>query len=283
MDNPRHVHYAARTEGVPMTEAEWLAATDELRMVNFARGIASERKLRLFFRACAARVVDLTPINEPRQVLAAVEEYADGLLDGAQLSAVERACYARLSFPHRPFDGSWHQFEESAVLAACFAAGPIDAAIGTLRLAREARVCELFLRCYQLLPLRADKFLRLPKEVGQPGEVVPPDISAGFTSEYTTVVTEEMDYQLRILREIVGNPFRLNDAITRARGAWNDGVVQTIAAGAYDMRDYRSLPLLAEALEDAGCTDAELLGHLRSHGPHVRGCWALDLILSKDR
>jgi hypothetical protein len=39
--------------------------------------------------------------------------------------------------------------------------------------------------------------------------------------------------------------------------------------------------LLADALEDAGCTDAELLGHLRSPGPHVRGCWAVDLVLGK--
>jgi hypothetical protein len=40
-------------------------------------------------------------------------------------------------------------------------------------------------------------------------------------------------------------------------------------------------PLLADALEDAGCTDAELLVHLRSPGPHVRGCWGLDLVLGK--
>ncbi len=42
------------------------------------------------------------------------------------------------------------------------------------------------------------------------------------------------------------------------------------------------LPVLADAFEAAGCTDAELLGHLRGPGAHVRGCWALDLILSKE-
>jgi hypothetical protein len=42
------------------------------------------------------------------------------------------------------------------------------------------------------------------------------------------------------------------------------------------------LAVLADALEEAGCADAGLLGHLRSRGPHVRGCWALDLILGRE-
>jgi hypothetical protein len=46
--------------------------------------------------------------------------------------------------------------------------------------------------------------------------------------------------------------------------------------------DPARLTVLADALEDAGCTDADLLGHLRSPGPHVRGCWAVDLVLGKE-
>jgi hypothetical protein len=49
----------------------------------------------------------------------------------------------------------------------------------------------------------------------------------------------------------------------------------------YADRAFDRLPLLADALEDAGCTDDELLGHLRAPGPHVRGCWAVDLVLGK--
>jgi hypothetical protein len=49
-----------------------------------------------------------------------------------------------------------------------------------------------------------------------------------------------------------------------------------IARAIYDDRAYNRLPLLADALEDAGCTNAELLGHLRGPGPHVRGCWAVE-------
>jgi hypothetical protein len=61
-----------------------------------------------------------------------------------------------------------------------------------------------------------------------------------------------------------------------------EGTVGRLAATLYDERSFDWLSLLADALEDAGCIDAELLGHLRSPGPHVRGCWALDLILSRD-
>jgi hypothetical protein len=61
-----------------------------------------------------------------------------------------------------------------------------------------------------------------------------------------------------------------------------------LAQAAYDERhlpsghlDNARLAVLSDALEEAGCTDADILAHLRSPGPHVRGCWALDLILGK--
>jgi hypothetical protein len=63
--------------------------------------------------------------------------------------------------------------------------------------------------------------------------------------------------------------------------ACDGGVVPKLATAIYAGRTFDELPVLADALEDAGCTDAELLGHLRSPGPHVRGCWAVDLVLGK--
>jgi hypothetical protein len=54
-----------------------------------------------------------------------------------------------------------------------------------------------------------------------------------------------------------------------------------LAQTVYDKRAFERLPILADALEDAGCTDAELLAHFRSPGPHVRGCFALDAVLGK--
>jgi hypothetical protein len=64
---------------------------------------------------------------------------------------------------------------------------------------------------------------------------------------------------------------------------WLTPPVQKLAQAAYQDRDFGVLPILADALEEAGCTDADILNHCRGPGPHVRGCWVVDLILSKDR
>jgi hypothetical protein len=72
-------------------------------------------------------------------------------------------------------------------------------------------------------------------------------------------------------------PFRSITVNSQSRTA----AVRQLADAIYEDRDFDSLPVLADALKDAGCSDAELLGHLRSPGPHVRGCWAVDLVLGK--
>lgn len=83
-----------------------------------------------------------------------------------------------------------------------------------------------------------------------------------------------------IFRDIVGNPFLPVrwTAESRLRTATVLGVAQRI----YDDRDFVAMPILADVLEDAGCTDAAILDHCRGPDPHVRGCWVVDLILGKD-
>jgi hypothetical protein len=92
-----------------------------------------------------------------------------------------------------------------------------------------------------------------------------------------------------LVRCVYGNPFRPAPLIDPAWLEWNGGTVRTLAESAYAERtlpectlDTASLVLVADALEDAGCADAEMLGHLRGPGPHVRRCWALDLVLGKE-
>jgi hypothetical protein len=58
--------------------------------------------------------------------------------------------------------------------------------------------------------------------------------------------------------------------------------VVAIAAGVREEQAFERLPILADALEEAGCTDADILAHCRGPGPHVRGCWVVDLILGKE-
>jgi hypothetical protein len=86
--------------------------------------------------------------------------------------------------------------------------------------------------------------------------------------------------QMGLLRDIVGNPF-LSVAVSPSWMLWNDGTIPKLAHGIYDDRAFDHLPILADALEDAGCDDADILAHCRGPGPHVRGCWVVDLILGK--
>jgi hypothetical protein len=74
---------------------------------------------------------------------------------------------------------------------------------------------------------------------------------------------------------LFGNPFR---PVTIAQ-SWQTPTAVAIARTIYDERGFQDLPVLADALEDAGGTDADILNHLRGPGPHVRGCWVVDLLL----
>jgi hypothetical protein len=58
--------------------------------------------------------------------------------------------------------------------------------------------------------------------------------------------------------------------------------VLTVATGIFTDHAFDRLPILADALEDAGCTHADILGHCRGDGAHVRGCWVVDLVLGKE-
>jgi hypothetical protein len=82
-----------------------------------------------------------------------------------------------------------------------------------------------------------------------------------------------------LFRDIAGNPFCPLPLLATALLAWNDGTVRRIARGIYEERAFDRLPILADALEEAGCTDGAVLAHCRSPGPHVRGCWPVDLAL----
>jgi hypothetical protein len=83
------------------------------------------------------------------------------------------------------------------------------------------------------------------------------------------------------IREVFGSPFR-PVSIEPAWLAWNDSTVVKLAQSIYADRRFDRLPTLADALEDAGCTNTDILAHCRVPGVHVRGCWVVDLLLGKE-
>jgi hypothetical protein len=103
-----------------------------------------------------------------------------------------------------------------------------------------------------------------------------------------------------LVREIFGNPFRwpLNDATMPEPGRdpqwrwlwlplafvpeWRTSTAVALAQQMYESRDFSTMPILADALQDAGCDNADILAHCRDeNATHVRGCWVLDLVLGK--
>jgi hypothetical protein len=232
-----------------MTEQEWLTCTRAKPMLELLGGKASERKLRLFALECCARVSHLLQ-EEGRQALAYVERYAEGAIKPTTLRkhllSVESTRESRIE----PYSPQW------------FATLVVEHVVS-----RSAVVTPE--QCAQFVPFA------LATSAGH---------SYGGDS-WMAASRGETAVLCHLLRCIFGNPFH---SATSEPG-WLTPTVNNLATGAYEERilpsgelDPARLGVLADALLDAGCTDATILDHLRSPGPHVRGCFAVDLMIPKE-
>ena len=107
-----------------------------------------------------------------------------------------------------------------------------------------------------------------------------PNVDEYFISgPYSNSLREDPRIYLpAITRDIFGNPFR---PISFA-SEWRTDTAVSLARGMYESRDFGAMPILADALQDAGCDNDDILDHCRGPGPHVRGCWVVDLVLGKE-
>jgi hypothetical protein len=88
---------------------------------------------------------------------------------------------------------------------------------------------------------------------------------------------EEEVAQCHLFRDIFGNPFHP----VAFDPSWQTSSAVGLARAMYESRDFAAMPVLADALEEAGCENANILAHCRGDGPHARGCWVADLVLGK--
>jgi hypothetical protein len=106
-------------------------------------------------------------------------------------------------------------------------------------------------------------------------------LSSSFESAYTALQIVHEDeappLTVALLREVFGNPLRP----VAFDPSWRTDTAVALARRMYESRDFSAMPILADALQEAGCDDEELLNHCRSKGPHVRGCWVVDLVLGR--
>jgi hypothetical protein len=99
------------------------------------------------------------------------------------------------------------------------------------------------------------------------------EVAAAYNAEFAA--------QTALVRDIFGNPFR-PVSIDPSWLTWHDGLLVLMAQRMYDSRDFADMPILSDALEEAGCTNEAILNHCRQPGEHIRGCWVVDLLLGKE-
>jgi hypothetical protein len=227
-----------------MTEQEWLEELDDVQMLHYLKGKASDRKLRLYAVACC-RVLLWPVLNGPcRAAVEAAERHAEGLAGVAEMAAAGRRA-----------DESWDDREGVVIDQEVIHPG---------RAAQGA--CE---RSAWYAAHRAS-YHAFAVESHDPH------------SRARLLKTRRPDDKVwgRLVLEVFGNPFR-PVAVDPRWLAWNEAAVRHLARAIYDERAFDRLPVLADALEDAGCADAAVLSHCRGPGPHARGCWVVDLLLDK--
>ncbi len=226
-----------------MTEAEWLTGTDCRAMMRALRGRACDRKLRLFACACWQRLRHLLQDGHLRWFLGLLEPHADGLVPPQELWAARQA--------------AWVAFQSRL---------PVQPTPET----RE----ELTARRLRRWGAHEDSWTAAAEAARTAWGV------AARIGEWA--VAAERKFQCDLLREVFGNPF-CRPAVDPAWLAWEGGTVSRLAGSVYEGRTFDQLPILGDALEEAGCTDADMLAHCRQHpGAHVRGCWVIDLLLGKE-
>jgi hypothetical protein len=228
---------------------DWLACADPHAMLPHLRVKASTRKLRLLAAACCRRIWHVLLDERLQRAVEVAERSADGAASTKELAAARAATRAvgGLAYESSVVRAVWSATRRDirpAVSVACLAA---NMALGK------------YLSC-----------TRLGKKwsVGVTEPLVP---------HYTADAKEEEKKQAVLVRDIFGNPYR---PVTLA-SAWRTANVVALAQSIYDERAFDRLPILADALEDAGCDNAEVLNHCRRPSVHVRGCWAVDLLLGE--
>jgi hypothetical protein len=233
-----------------MTEAGWLACTDPQPMLRFLQGKATKRQECLFGVACCQRVAHLF---EGRRFWT--------LADGQPYLPQPRQFVKKTErLAERPTSLRFGEYDDK------YEDGYADEGHATF-------AADAALYCSHAE--RASTYAAWAVSVTR----------EGYEEDYDLIQVAptlpgyalERAVQAALLRCIVPNPFRP----VLLEPSWLTSTVVSLAQTAYKERAFDRLPILADALEEAGCTNDDLLDHCRGPGPHVRGCWVVDLVLGK--
>jgi hypothetical protein len=234
-----------------MTESEWHTSGDPVAMLSFLRRqkATSERKLRLFGVACCRLAWSRLSDDRCRRAVEAREGYEDGLVTAADLKSAQAEAWRALV---DAVDNRSPNLD--AIRAAAEMAGqPVPSFGMRLRVAEDP-----------------DRWVREPDRMWAEATELWAERVAELTPDAVTLC--------HLIRCVSSDPFRP----APWDPSWRTETVVLLARGMYESRDFGAMPILADALEEAGCGNEQVLEHCRAEKPHVRGCHVVDWILGRE-
>lgn len=229
-----------------MTESEWLSCADPGEMYDWVGDVLSDRKLRLFGCACVRSVWNDLPEQSLRDAIETCERFADGIATPKELRAAKAAADAA------------------------------NQGIGDIIADHSAIAVAALCQPKPSFPLGAGSSAGIA--------AVAAEAWSGEELSWDDAWEKAKQAHSHLLRDIVGNPFR---ASRRGLIRLAPDVIRA-AKAIYDERELPSgylnnkrVAALGDKLKKAGCADVDILEHCRGPGPHVRGCWVVDLALGK--
>ena len=224
-----------------MTEQELPTCNDPQVVLEFLRQKVSQRKLRLLAVACCRGLWQWMTDERSRKGVDVAERYADRLASDDELTIARQGTGTAWTTVW----SDWPHIYQAARTAHFACCVGVDRFRFVLEDAKNATM----------------NYAR----------------STGGHRDVDKDIVAEITRQLSLIHCIFGNPFR----DSQFHDSWRTATVLSLAQAIYTEKSFDRLPIVADSLLDAGCTDQAILDHCRSAGPHVRGCWVVDLVLGK--
>lgn len=238
-----------------MIEQEWEGDPHLFDLLRFFKDSVSNRRLRLFGCACCRRNWHLLCREGARRCVELAEAFANGEVTETHL---------RAAYDHPDFTDLQPQLRGEVGADAQLSLCGLYALSAARRLAMP-NVDVLNIVLATSYDLADDYFPTLLHNEVIEGGGIRCDV-------------KELDEKEKLVRDIFGNPFRS----TIVNPSWRTEHTIGIASMMYADRDFSAMPILVDALLDAGCDNDDILSHCRGGGPHVRGCFVVDMILGKE-
>jgi hypothetical protein len=228
-------------------EADWLTCTDPDAMLEIFRRRATDRKVRLFACACCRQVWHLLSSPASQRAVALAEEAADSPIGPARLDEENRLAWGAI-----PESGPIPQLAAARAAATALSPHLNRGPFPLSYLLSEVRRA--------LAPAGRDADARLPPR--------------GRKARRRA----ERQRWCELLRDFAGN---LGQPVA-FDFVWRSPLVVQMAQTMYNERAFECMPILADALEEAGCAYTDILDHCRAGGVHCRGCWLVDLLTGRE-